>query len=107
MKKPKEIKILPMGKEMKQMWRDCMKDYKFHLAGFQIEVCEAFALYMQQQKISQSEMARRLGINRSAVHKFMSGKQNLTLETIAKYAVALGVDPKLTLKFYEIKEDYK
>ena len=39
--------------------------------------------------LSQTELARRLGVTEGAVSKVLNNPQNLTLETIAKYARAL------------------
>ena len=43
-----------------------------------------------EQGISQAELARRLGIQRSGINRLESGAQNLTLDMILKVASALG-----------------
>jgi transcriptional regulator with XRE-family HTH domain len=55
----------------------------------------AFSFIAQMEKrledlgLSQAELARRLAVSEGAVSKVLNSPQNLTLETIAKYARAL------------------
>jgi transcriptional regulator with XRE-family HTH domain len=44
---------------------------------------------MEDLGLSQTELARRLAVSEGAVSKVLNNPQNLTLETIAKYARAL------------------
>lgn len=41
--------------------------------------------------VSRSELAQRAGVSRSRVTKVLSGTANVTLETLARFSVALGV----------------
>ncbi len=50
-----------------------------------------------EQGISQAELARRLGIQRSGINRLESGTQNPTLDMILKIASALGKDVSLEL----------
>ena len=50
-----------------------------------------------EQGISQAELARRLGIQRSGINRLESGTQNPTLDMILKIASALGKDVSLVL----------
>lgn len=53
-----------------------------------------FALLIRQalrrDMISQSELAKRMGVSDSQVSKILSGKENLGLQTICKIEKALG-----------------
>ena len=51
-----------------------------------------------EQGISQAELARRIGTQRSAVNRLESGTQNPTLDMILKIASALGKDVSLLLE---------
>lgn len=45
------------------------------------------------------------GIDTAEISKYETGKRNLTLKTLAKFAVALNVHPKELFEFsFEIKE---
>ena len=50
-----------------------------------------------EQGISQTELARRLGIHRSSICRLESGTQNPTLDMIIKIASALDKDISLKL----------
>lgn len=50
-----------------------------------------------EQGISQTELARRLGIHRSGICRLESGTQNPTLDMIIKIASALDKDISLKL----------
>ena len=49
----------------------------------------------QQRKVlglTQAELARKLGVSQELVSRWENGEENLTIETIAKITVALGID---------------
>ena len=45
-----------------------------------------------EKDISQAEMARRLGVTRTAVHCWEKGKRKLYADTLIKYCEAAGID---------------
>jgi len=53
---------------------------------------------MEEQGVSQSELARRLGVSRQHVSAFMADPGNPTLQTIAQMAHALGLRVSVTLE---------
>jgi hypothetical protein len=50
---------------------------------------EAYARKFAAGEMTQSSISDRLGINRSAVHRRLSGRTNMTLETLADMVWAL------------------
>ena len=59
--------------------------------GLAIDLLENAIFIMQQKKLTRAEVARRMGISRSAVSQlFGRGSHNLTLLTMAKLADAIG-----------------
>lgn len=46
---------------------------------------------IESEGISQSELAKRLGVSEGAVSQVLNNPQNLTLKTIARYSRALGM----------------
>lgn len=50
---------------------------------------EAYARKFETGQATQSSIADRLGIDRSAVHRRLTGRTNMTLETLADMAWAL------------------
>lgn len=59
-----------------------------HARKVAIEVLEC----LDQKNISQKELAAELGISPQVVNKWLKGRENFTLETIAKLEKALGID---------------
>jgi transcriptional regulator with XRE-family HTH domain len=63
------------------------------LAGsIESQLRDAFARQSKGRNMSQSSLAKKLGINRSAVHKRLTGQTNMTIETIADMLWALDQD---------------
>jgi transcriptional regulator with XRE-family HTH domain len=55
-----------------------------------VEVTEAIAKVLNEEGISQTELARRLGTTKGYVSQLLNGGRNLTLKTLADVADALG-----------------
>jgi DNA-binding phage protein len=51
---------------------------------------EAYARKHAAGEATQSSLAEKLGVNRSAVHRRLTGQTNMTVETIADMVWALG-----------------
>ena len=52
-------------------------------------------LKMMGNSVSQAELARRVGVSRGYVSRVFAGRENLTLETMTKLAVAVGGSVRL------------
>lgn len=57
------------------------------------------------QGISQAEIARRTGISKQMISKMEIPGSNMTLDTLSKYCVAIGVDLNLTFKKKSDKDE--
>jgi len=51
----------------------------------------------RDSQVTQSSLAEKLGINRSAVHRRLTGRTNMTIETIADMVLALGCSIKVDI----------
>lgn len=58
---------------------------------------EAICRAMEEQGLTRIELSRRLGVSRQYVTRFLNAPANTTLETIARFAGAVGLEPQLTL----------
>lgn len=56
----------------------------YHVEGAKIEIAEQIYLLMQKKKISQSDLARKLKMNRAYVSKILKGNTNFTVETLVR-----------------------
>jgi DNA-binding XRE family transcriptional regulator len=73
---------------------DKMKNPKFarmvELEKKKLEVSLAISDLRRKKKISQAELAKRIGVKQSAVGRIEAGEQNLTIDTLQKIASALN-----------------
>ena len=72
-------------------------DPDFIAEGMAIVVVEDALRLMQSNGLSRSDMANALGVSRSQVSRLFNAPPNLTLRSIARLAVALGVKPYVCL----------
>jgi len=62
-----------------------------------IEVTEAIATLLQEQEVSRSELARRIGKTPAFVTKLLRGQNNFTLRTLSDVLFALDRSAHLSL----------
>lgn len=53
---------------------------------------DAIAQVLSKRKLSQKDFAKMMGKTETEVSRWLAGRHNFTLSTIAKISVALGVD---------------
>lgn len=46
---------------------------------------------LKRQQLSQKQLAERMNVSPQQINKIVKGQENLTLETIAKLEIALGI----------------
>lgn len=72
-------------------------DPEFIAEGLSIKVTEEMLECLEQKNLSQSWLAQQMGVSRAHVSRILNAPPNMTLLTIAKIAVALGVRPDVCL----------
>ena len=72
-------------------------DPEFIADGLALAIAEDIAEAMAAKGISKAELARTLGVSRSYVTRVLDAPPNLTLVSIAKVALALGLTPEVHL----------
>jgi transcriptional regulator with XRE-family HTH domain len=60
-------------------------------------VIEEMLEYLEQRNLSQSWLAQQMRVSRAHISRILNAPPNMTLLTIAKIAVALGVRPDVCL----------
>jgi len=73
------------------------KDPDFLAEGLSIGIIENSLQVMKQKGISRADLAREMGVPKSQISRIFNAPPNLTLLSIARIAVALGVEPKALL----------
>ncbi|OWW25056.1 hypothetical protein B4Q04_10940 [Zobellia sp. OII3] len=90
---PKKININKIAVKTATQWKDRAK--KDRANRRQISRAQKFALdlldFLDENKISQKELAQRMEVSPQQVNKILRAKANLTFETLDKIEAALGV----------------
>ena len=73
------------------------KDPDFLAEGLSISIIENSLQVMKEKGISRTDLAREMGVPKSQISRIFNAPPNLTLLSIARIAVALGVEPQALL----------
>ncbi len=65
-------------------------DFDFRLEGYILNFTRQLCDLMASKKITQSELAKRLGVSKAYISEVLSGTPNLTIESIVKLSDAVG-----------------
>ena len=60
-----------------------------------LEINDLICDLMQQQNVTRSELARRIGTNRSYITRLLNGYSNINMKTLVKIAAALGASVEI------------
>lgn len=94
--KREKIKLIPFN-NLKRKW---MKDPEYKMAyddlEFEFKLIKAIIRVRAQKKLTQRELAQKIGVAQSALARFESGRTNPTLSFLKKVTVGLGL--KLMVK---------
>ena len=78
--------------DFKGLFTEARKDHAYWVEGAILEFTEDMVNRMEEQGVSRSELARRIGTSPSYVTKILRGSTNFTLDTMVKVARALDCD---------------
>lgn len=67
------------------------KRLAYHEEGLFLDVAARVIDAMENRRITRSELARRMGVNPAYITKILRGHANLSLESLAKVAFAMGL----------------
>lgn len=70
---------------------------RFRIDGLKVEISEQIYQAMNQQGISNADLARRLGKSRAYVTKLLRGTTNFTLESLVRIGRALSHEVEINL----------
>lgn len=85
------------GRQWFQQYLDRYRDDPdYILEGVILDVTEQIVAAMQEQEISRSELAKRMGVSRAYITKLLRGEGNTTLRTLVRIALALGLRPQVS-----------
>jgi transcriptional regulator with XRE-family HTH domain len=80
--------------QMKDHFQDFISDPKrrriYEREALAFEAAELISRLMEEQQVSKTDLARRVGTSKSHVTQLLSGSRNMTLRTLAELAFAVG-----------------
>ena len=82
---------------LEQYFEKYEKDPDFLAEGLSIGIIENSLKVMKQKGITRADLAREMGVPKSQISRIFNAPPNLTLLSIARIAVALGVEPQALL----------
>ena len=71
----------------KMNWRKSNEDWLDKSSAIAIKILHT----LRTQQLSQKELAEKLGVSAQHINKIVKGKENLSLDTISKLEIALGI----------------
>ncbi len=71
--------------------KELSDDPEFIAEGLAINFAERIARVMESKEITKAELGRRMGVSRAYTTRFLDAPPNLTLLSIAKVSLALGL----------------
>jgi|SRR3989344_1456676 len=85
------IKLIPFS-EIRIEWMKDPEYRKIHEASaFEFGILKAIIIARAKQKLSQRELAEKIGVKQSALARFESGRANPTLGFLKKVVSGLGL----------------
>ncbi len=82
-------------------YRTANQNWLRHSQAIAIRINKALG----EKQLSQKELAEKMGVSPQQVNKIVKGRENLTLETIAKLEQALGI-PLLSVARHTVQAQY-
>ena len=84
--------------DFKSLFAEAQKDHAYWVEGVILEFTEDMVNRMEEQGVSRSELARRIGVSPAYITKILRGSTNFTLDTMVKVARALDCELRCHLQ---------
>jgi len=81
----------------KDMFAEARRMPEYWEEGAILDFTEALYIAMEEQGVTRAELARRLGTSQAYITRVLGGHANFTLKTMAKLALALGLQLEVGL----------
>ena len=90
------MKMTPHKQLKAELLRDPEVKKVYNDLAFEFEIIKAIIRVRAQKRLTQREIARKIGVAQSALARFESGRTNPTLSFLKKVTAGLGL--KMTVK---------
>jgi len=84
-------------KSFEQLFKAAEQRPEYWEEGALLDFTEALYAAMEDQGVTRTELARRLGTSQAYITRVLSGNANFTLRTMSKLAFALGMQLDVAL----------
>lgn len=74
------------------------RDPEYVAEALALDIIEQVLLHMEEQGITRSQLAERMKVSRPYITRVFDTPPNMTLETVARVALAVGTTPVVSLK---------
>jgi len=88
-----------MATDFKSLYEELELSESFQKEKFKLEVLDLINSVMKRERVSRSELARRMETSRAYVTKLLNGNANMQFETVFKVAAALNVKPHMMFAY--------
>lgn len=79
-------------------WTESRKnDPDYVASGLIVDLTEEISAVMEERKMNRSALAKKLKCSTAYITKLLRGEENLTIKKIAQIAIALELEPKISL----------
>jgi plasmid maintenance system antidote protein VapI len=75
----------------RDVFAEARRMFEYWEEGAVLDFTETLYVAMQEQGVARTELARRLGTSQACITRVLGGHANITLKTMAKLALALGL----------------
>jgi len=95
--KRKKVVLIDFDDYLKQELKDPEFKRLYDEYGKQLEISYQLLQLRKQQKLSQAQLAKKIGTTQSNVARMEAGRQNFTIDILQKVASALGKELKISI----------
>lgn len=92
-------------KTLASILKEARNSFEYEAEGLKLKVADTLIEKMEGQNMSRSELAAEVGVTPAYITKVLRGYANLSLETLAKFAFALGCRWETVMIPLEAKAD--
>ncbi len=105
---------MSIGSAFAELYEEALVQPEYWAESMSLDFVAALTKEMRDKGISQQELAERVGVSPAYVNKVLRASNNVTLVTVSRFLVALGLAPTLSVKAlsaaknerYESQTDY-
>ncbi len=87
--------MIERSERFEKMSRECQRDPEYWAEGLKLEFAEEVGRLMDAKNMSRADLARKLGTSPAYVTRILRWTANLTIESMAK--IALALDARVSL----------